>query len=120
MRMWKTKAVRLLALVLICAVPLPAFAQIREGVRLPASSSTWQTQPAARTTDRDKDSLKNGAIIGAIVMASWCLLVCGQGLDSAGQLPLAVAAGAGVGALMGAGIDSGFSRGHRVTFRWRF
>ncbi len=90
-------------------------------MRLPASTSfTWPAQPAARTHDRDKDSLTNGAIIGAIVMVAWCLTICGQGLDSAGQLPLAVAASAGMGALIGAGIDSGFSRGHRVTFRWRF
>jgi hypothetical protein len=121
MHMWKTMVCRSIALMLMCAVPLPALAQIRDGVMLPANAARiWPNQPAAQTTDRDKDSLKNGAIIGAIVVGAWCLFVCGQGLDNAGQLPLAVAAGAGVGALMGAGIDSGFSRGHRVTFRWRF
>ena len=52
------------------------------------------------------DSLKNGAIIGAVVVGAWCALVCGQGLDSSGQIPIAVAANAGLGALIGAGIDA--------------
>ena len=116
------KLYRAMAIALICAMPLPAFAQNRDPVRLPASGSswTWPPQTTVRVHDRDKDSLKNGAIIGAIVMAAWCLTICGQGLDRSGQLPLAVAAGAGMGALIGAGIDSSFSRGHRVAFRWRF
>jgi hypothetical protein len=56
--------------------------------------------------DRAGDSLKNGAIIGALVVGAWCALVCGQGLDSADQLPVAVAVNAGVGALIGIGIDA--------------
>ena len=56
--------------------------------------------------DRSGDPLKNGAIIGAVIAGAWCALVCGQGLDSSGQIPLALAANAGVGALIGAGIDA--------------
>src|SRR3954471_14724080 len=28
-----------------------------------------------------RDSLKNGALIGAAVLGGWCAIVCGQGLD---------------------------------------
>lgn len=112
---------RSIVIVLVCALPLPAFAQLHEGLVLSERATQGMVrQPLPKTYDRDKDSLKNGAIIGAIVMGAWCLVICGQGLDSTGQLPLAVAAGAGMGALLGAGIDATLSRGHRVTFRWRF
>ena len=111
---------RSIAVMLILALPLPALAQVREGLRLPAQTFQVPSRPQTRTTDRDKDSLKNGAIIGAIVMGTWCAIICGQGLDRTSQLPLAVAAGAGIGALMGAGIDSGFSRSPRVLVRLRF
>jgi hypothetical protein len=112
---------RSIVIALLCALPLPAVAQIPDGLVL----SEHATQGLVRerlpkTYDRDKDSLKNGAIIGAVVVGAWCLVICGQGLDSTGRFPLAVAAGAGMGALIGASIDSRFSRGHRVTFRWRF
>ena len=53
------------------------------------------------------DSLKNGAIIGAVILGGWCAVVCGQGLSSAAQLPLAVMVNAGVGALIGSRIDAG-------------
>ena len=56
--------------------------------------------------DRKGDSLKNGAIIGAVVLGAWCTVICGQGLDDASQLPLAVAVNAGLGSLIGAGIDA--------------
>ena len=59
------------------------------------------------------DSLKNGAVIGAIVLGGWCALVCGQGLGTGAQLIPAVAANAAVGALIGAGIDAG--RRERTT-----
>ena len=59
------------------------------------------------------DSLKNGAVIGAIVLGGWCALVCGQGLGTGAQLVPAVAANAAVGALIGAGIDA--SRRERTT-----
>lgn len=56
--------------------------------------------------ERSGDSLRNGAVIGAVIAGAWCALVCGQGLDSSGQIPIAVAANAGLGALVGAGIDA--------------
>ena len=56
--------------------------------------------------DREGDSLKNGAIIGAVVLGAWCTVICGQGLDDASQLPVAVAVNAGIGALIGAGLDA--------------
>jgi hypothetical protein len=63
--------------------------------------------------DREGDSLKNGAIIGAVVVGLLCAVVCGQGLDDASQLPVAVAVNAGVGALIGAGWDAAIK--HRTT-----
>jgi hypothetical protein len=56
--------------------------------------------------DRIGDSLKNGAIIGGLIAGVWCAVVCGQGLDSKVQLPAVVAANAGIGALIGVGIDA--------------
>ena len=55
--------------------------------------------------DTTRDSLLNGAVIGAFVAGGWCAFVCGQGLDSGSPLPV-VLANAGLGALSGAGIDS--------------
>lgn len=118
--MWKTMICRSVTAALMCAVPMPTLAQNREGVILPARTYQTPSQGLPAPTDRDKDSLKEGAIIGAIIMGAWCLYICGQGLDSGGKLPLAVAGSAGMGALIGAGIDSGFSRSPRVMFRWRF
>jgi hypothetical protein len=119
--MSKQMVCRAIAVILICAVPLPALAQIREGVMFPARThQSLASQAPPKANDPDKDSLKEGAIIGALVMGAWCLLICGQGLDRPSQIPLAVAASAGMGALIGAGIDSGFSRSPRVMFRWRF
>ena len=67
-----------------------------------------------RRIDVEKsDSLKNGAVIGAIVLGGWCALVCGQGLGTGPQLVPAVAANAAVGALIGAGIETG--RRERTT-----
>jgi hypothetical protein len=63
--------------------------------------------------DREGDSLKNGAIIGAVVAGIWCTAVCGQGLGDGSQLPVAVAVNAGVGALVGAGLDATIT--HRTT-----
>jgi hypothetical protein len=51
--------------------------------------------------EREGDSLKNGAIIGAVVLGAWCAFICGQ---AAAVVP-AVAANATLGALIGAGID---------------
>lgn len=109
------------AVVLLCSLPMPALAQLKQGLQVPVLDSrsvASQTQPKPR--DHDKDSLRNGAIIGAIVLGTWCLIVCGQGLDSSDQLAGVVALNAGLGALIGAGIDARFSRRHRIMFRWRF
>jgi hypothetical protein len=56
--------------------------------------------------DGTRDSVKNGAIIGAVAMGGWCAVVCGQGLDDSGQLTAAVLLNSGFGALIGAGIDA--------------
>jgi hypothetical protein len=52
------------------------------------------------------DSLKNGALIGALVGGLWCALVCGQGLDSISHLPAAVGFSAAFWSAVGAGIDA--------------
>ncbi len=51
------------------------------------------------------DPLSNGALIGAVVMGIACAVLCGQGLSDADQLPLAIGANAGWGALIGAAMD---------------
>ena len=53
------------------------------------------------------DSVKNGAIIGAAVLAGWCVLICPQGLDgySGGQFGYILAVNTALGAAIGAGID---------------
>src|SRR3954454_16468054 len=40
--------------------------------------------------DATRDSVANGAAIGAALLAGLCALSCGQGLDSGDQLPAAV------------------------------
>lgn len=59
-----------------------------------------------RRVDILGDSLRNGALIGAIVGGAWCAFVCGQGLSSSGDLPMAVGFTAVFGAAAGAGIDA--------------
>ena len=59
-----------------------------------------------RITTRRRDSLWNGAIIGALIGGVLCLRNCGQGLDNGGELPLAVASAAGIWGAAGAGIDA--------------
>jgi hypothetical protein len=56
---------------------------------------------------RRSDPVWNGAVIGGLVLGIWCARVCGQGLDGRQQLLPVVAANAGFGALIGAGIDAG-------------
>jgi hypothetical protein len=56
--------------------------------------------------DRAGDGLKNGALIGAVLGGVWCALVCGQGLEDTGALPLAVAVTALSWAGIGAGVDA--------------
>ena len=55
--------------------------------------------------DTTRDPLANGALIGAAVLGGLCALNCGQGLSSMDDLPKAVLANAGWGALFGALID---------------
>lgn len=54
------------------------------------------------------DSVKNGAIIGAVVLGAWCALICPQGLDgyNNSQLPYILGVNTVLGALVGAGIDA--------------
>lgn len=52
-----------------------------------------------------RDSLTEGAVIGAATLGLLCALVCGQGLDS-GDLSQAVMTNAVVGAAIGAFLDS--------------
>lgn len=110
------------AVMLICALPVPALAQSREGIVLPETTrrTVAASQIAAKNGDPDRDSLRNGAIIGAIVLGTGCAFICGQGVDTNGQHAGAVAMSAGFGALMGAAVDAGQRRGHGVIFRWRF
>lgn len=53
----------------------------------------------------ERDSVVNGAVTGALIAGLWCLLVCGQGLDSSDQLSQVALANAGLGALIGGAID---------------
>jgi hypothetical protein len=54
------------------------------------------------------DSIKNGAIIGAVVLGAWCALICPQGLDgyNNSQLPYILGVNTVLGAFVGAGIDA--------------
>jgi hypothetical protein len=52
------------------------------------------------------DSVKNGAIIGAAILAGWCALICPQVLDGySGQFGYVLAVNTALGAAIGAGID---------------
>jgi len=66
--------------------------------------------PLAAVTriDARGDSVKNGAIIGAVVLGAWCALVCPQGLDgySNNQLPYILGVNIALGTAIGAGIDA--------------
>ena len=66
--------------------------------------------PLAAVTriDARGDSVKNGAIIGAVVLGAWCALICPQGLDgySNNQLPYILGVNIALGAAVGAGIDA--------------
>lgn len=56
--------------------------------------------------ETEGDSVRNGAIIGAIVGTVFCAMVCGQGLDDASSYPLVVAANGAMIAAIGASIDA--------------
>jgi hypothetical protein len=60
--------------------------------------------------DAPGDSVKNGAIIGALVLGGWCALVCRLGVgdfgDGGGAYTSLLVINVGFGALIGAGIDA--------------
>ena len=56
--------------------------------------------------DTRRDSVWDGAVIGALIGGTWCAFVCGQGLDGPGEATLAALFAAGVWGAAGAGIDA--------------
>jgi hypothetical protein len=56
--------------------------------------------------DSGRDSVGNGALIGAIMGGAWCALVCGQAIDSGPAVAIGVAINAGFWGGIGAGIDA--------------
>lgn len=56
--------------------------------------------------DSGSDSIRNGALIGAIFGGAVCALVCGQGLDDSSMLPVGIAINAVFWGGIGAGIDA--------------
>jgi hypothetical protein len=66
--------------------------------------------------ERKGDSLANGALVGAAILGGLCLVMCGQGLENPGDLLGAVFVNAGLGALVGVGIDALHSD-HTVLYR---
>ena len=101
-------------MLLIVAFATPSLAEpLRLTLRRPQTLNL--PQPSAK-----RDSLVNGIVIGAIVGALWCGLVCAQGVEDPDQIPLAILAGAGMGALIGGAIDARYMRRQGVIFRVRF
>lgn len=87
--------------------------------------------------ERAGDSVKNGTIIGAVILGGLCALTCGQGLDNADDYVPVVLANAGAGALVGMVVDAahkgrttiypvagstakGWKTGPSLVFRMRF
>ncbi len=60
---------------------------------------------------RDGDSVWNGFAIGAAVLGTWCAVICGQGLNSGGEVVLATLNAA----VVGGGIGALFDWSHRGT-----
>jgi hypothetical protein len=88
-----------------------------ESLRVLVGTDTWEVALANVLTIKVRgDSVKNGALIGGIIGAVWCALICGQGLDSTSDVPLVVAANAGFFALIGAGVDA-LSPGYTTIYR---
>ena len=56
--------------------------------------------------DRRGDSLKNGAIIGAVVFGGWCAFICGQGVVSGAQWASVAVLNGLLGAAIGASLDA--------------
>ena len=66
--------------------------------------------------DGRRDSLKNGALIGAAIMAGLGLFGCGEWHGSGSSCALGLAVNAAAGALIGAGIDA-THRGRTTIYR---
>jgi hypothetical protein len=71
---------------------------------------------SVRRVDVGGDSVKNGAIIGGIVLPLWCALVCGQGLDHGVTIEM-MSVLAVEGAALGALIDRGFNDRSTIYIR---
>ena len=56
--------------------------------------------------DSGGDPVRNGALIGALIGGGFCALVCGQGVGSAAEVPMAVLVSAVFWGGVGAGIDA--------------
>lgn len=56
--------------------------------------------------DSGRDSVRNGALIGAIAAGAWCALVCGQAIDDGAFVASAVAINAVFFGGVGAAIDA--------------
>ena len=115
------------SLTLVAAISVPAAAAEAVNGRGPLARAVQMTSEipasaptAARVPQPARDPLKNGAIIGAVagglsfaVIGSFaCALgdVYGGESDCAGPLIVFTAAGAGLGALIGVGVDALFER----------
>jgi hypothetical protein len=85
-------------------------------VRIKGTITTVALTDVAWVEVERHDSRTNGAIIGAAIVGVWCAFVCGQGLDSASRLPLAVVVNGAVGGLIGAMVDGG-KRERSVIYR---
>ena len=103
-----------LVMLLIVAFATPSWAEPLR-LNLPRLQTLNLPQPPAK-----RDSLVNGIVIGAIIGALWCGLVCAQGVEDPDQIPLAILAGAGMRALIGGAIDARYVRRPGVIFRVRF
>src|SRR4029450_3523613 len=67
--------------------------------------------------DGTHDSVLNGAAIGAAILGGMCAINCGQGLDSRDDLPKAILASAGWGALFGAIVDARREGRHAIYIK---
>jgi hypothetical protein len=56
--------------------------------------------------DATRDSVIEGALIGAAILGGYCAFICGQGVSDTGELVKAVVVNIGVGAAIGAGFDA--------------
>ena len=81
-----------------------------ETVTIQPANGSPRTLPLSgvlRIETKKRDSLGNGALIGALVVLVECAVVCGQGLDSGDDLGGVIIFNTMVGAGIGAAIDAG-------------